>query len=250
LLNEVEVVCTTAPPETYRTGMMNFGGGESGWLSRGVTGIGMTSKKTCFHHLDVNVSGLPSFPRLCIAMQSSCERAPTSPFCNRDAVAKTIQERHEIVIETDQSVFTLTADSRDGRLLIQQRKKNGRSEREICALSLANPRELADFFDGLRRVLSSTGIRLSEDEAPQQAPAALARPARGTQAKTDDREEIVARARGRNPKAFEPWTPTEEADVRRRYEAGERIEDIARTHNRSPKAIEMRLERMGLLPPG
>jgi hypothetical protein len=166
-------------------------------------------------------------------------------------VAKTIQERHEIVVETDQSVFTLTADSRDGRLLIQQRKKNGRSEREICALSLANPHELADFFDGLRRVLSSTGIRLSEDEArrPQQAPAALSRPARGTPDKTDDREEVVARARGKNPKAFEPWSPTEEADVRRRYEAGERIEDIARTHNRSPKAIEMRLERMGLLPP-
>jgi hypothetical protein len=166
-------------------------------------------------------------------------------------VAKTIQERHEIVVETDQSVFTLTADSRDGRLLIQQRKKNGRTDREICALSLANPRELADFFDALRRVLSSTGIRLSEGEArPQQAPAALPGPARGSPAKTDDREEIVARARGRNPKAFEPWTPTEEADVRRRYEAGERIEDIARTHNRSPKAIEMRLERMGLLPPG
>ena len=42
----------------------------------------------------------------------------------------------------------------------------------------------------------------------------------------------------------------EEAEARRRYEAGERIENIAKALNRSPKAIEMRLERMGLKPPG
>ena len=166
-------------------------------------------------------------------------------------LAKTIAERHEIVVETDESVFTLTADSRDGRLLIQQRRKDGRSDRQICALSLSNPGELADFFDGLRRLLSSTGIRLSEGEArPQQSRAALPRSTKGTPTNPDDREEIVARARGKNPKAFEPWTPTEEAKARRRYEAGERIESIARTLNRSPKAIEMRLERMGVKPPG
>ena len=166
-------------------------------------------------------------------------------------MTKTIAERHEIVVETDESVFTLTADSRDGRLLIRQRKKNARSDQEVCALSLSNPGELADFFDGLRRLLSSSGIRFSPDEArPQQTRPALSRPARSTPAGSDDREEIVARARGRNPKAFEPWTPAEEADVRRRYEAGERIESIARAHNRSPKAIEMRLERMGLIPSG
>ena len=166
-------------------------------------------------------------------------------------MAKTIAERHEIVVETDESVFTLTADSRDGRLVIQQRRKNARSDREVCALSLSNPGELADFFDGLRRLLSSTGIRVSEGEArAQQARPALSRGAKGTQTNPDDREEIIARARGRNPKAFEPWTPMEEAEARRRYEAGERIENIAKALNRSPKAIEMRLERMGLKPPG
>ena len=93
-------------------------------------------------------------------------------------MAKAIAERHEIVVETDESVFTLTADSRDGRLLIQQRKKNGRPDRGVCALSLSNPGELADFFDGLRRVLSSTGIRIAEDDArPQKEPAALLRSA-------------------------------------------------------------------------
>src|SRR5437868_12848257 len=77
-------------------------------------------------------------------------------------MAKAIAEKHEIVVETDESIFTLTADSRDGRLLIQQRRKNGRSNREVCALTLSNPGELADFFDGLRRLLSSTGIRIPE----------------------------------------------------------------------------------------
>jgi hypothetical protein len=162
-------------------------------------------------------------------------------------MAKAIAEKHEIVVETDESIFTLTADSRDGRLLIQQRRKSGRSDREVCSLSLSNPGELADFFDGLRRLLSSTGIRIPEEEGRRQKePAALPRGAPRQAAGAEDREEIVARARGRNPKAFEPWTPIEEAEVRRRYEAGEGLESIARTHNRSPKAIEMRLERMGL----
>jgi hypothetical protein len=166
-------------------------------------------------------------------------------------MAKAIAEKHEIVVETDESIFTLTADSRDGRLLIQQRRKNGRSDREVCALTLSNPGELADFFDGLRRLLSSTGIRIPEEGSRREkAPVALPRSASSPAAGPEDREEIVARARGRNPKAFEPWTPIEEADVRRRYEAGEKIENIARTHNRSPKAIEMRLERMGLRSPG
>jgi hypothetical protein len=166
-------------------------------------------------------------------------------------VAKKIAEKHEIVVETDESVFTLTADSRDGRLLIQQRKKNGRSDRQVCALSLSNPGELADFFDGLRRLLSSTGITVSEEQPrSQKTRAALPAGTRGDQAGSDDRDEIVARARGKNPKAFAPWTPADEADLRRSYQAGERIEDIAKRHNRSPKAIEMRLQRMGLTPPG
>ena len=68
---------------------------------------------------------------------------------------RSITERHEIVVETDESVFVLTADSREGRLVIQQKRKRGSSE--ICSLSLANPDELEAFFEGLRRVFSSTG---------------------------------------------------------------------------------------------
>jgi hypothetical protein len=168
-------------------------------------------------------------------------------------MAKAISERHEIVVDTDDSTFVLSADSRDGRLVIQQRaKRGGKPGRELCSLSLANPAELEAFFDGLKRLLSSTGLSPGSVER-----AALSRP-RGNRSvpsgngqrsagpPEEEREEMVARARGRNPKAFEPWTSQEEEEVRRRFEVGELIEQIARAHNRSPKAIQMRLERLGL----
>ena len=171
-------------------------------------------------------------------------------------MAKTITERHEIVVETDESIFVLSADSRDGRLVIQQRKKHGSAPgHEVCALSLANPAELKEFFDGLRRLLASTGLaqavsRPAEEARPRPGAgrAALPQGEAATPEQRDDREQVVARARGRNPKAFEPWTPSEEEDVRRRFQAGEQVETIARAHNRSPKAIQMRLERLGLTP--
>src|SRR5713226_2964451 len=42
-VSELEVVCTTAPSETYRTGMMNLGGRGSGWSWCGVSDIPVTS---------------------------------------------------------------------------------------------------------------------------------------------------------------------------------------------------------------
>jgi hypothetical protein len=163
---------------------------------------------------------------------------------------KAIAERHEIVVETDDSIFVFTADSRDGRLVIQQRKKRGSGPgKEVCALSLANPDELEAFFDGLRRVLSSPGlappIRQSIEPPNFRRPSTSAPPA----ARDQERDEVVARARGKNAKAFEPWSRPQEEDVRRRFQAGESIDAIARAHNRSPKAIQMRLERLGALPP-
>ena len=64
----------------------------------------------------------------------------------------------------------------------------------------------------------------------------------------DERDAVVAQARQRNPLAFAPWTREEEQEVRRRYEAGENIQAIARAHKRSPRAIELRLQRLGVLP--
>jgi hypothetical protein len=61
--------------------------------------------------------------------------------------------------------------------------------------------------------------------------------------------DVVAQARQRNPQAFAPWTKDEEQEIRRRYDAEDSIQTIARDHKRSPRAIELRLQRLGLLPP-
>jgi hypothetical protein len=168
---------------------------------------------------------------------------------------KSITERHEIVVESNESIFVFTADSRDGRLVIRQKKKEARGPgREVCALTLADPEELEAFFEGLRRVLSSTGLCAAQSaDAERPVPSRHSAPrsvvpknAQGAADSRTDRDEVVARARGRNAKAFEPWTGPEESDVRRQFEAGETVQSIARAHNRSPKAIQMRLERLGL----
>jgi hypothetical protein len=167
-------------------------------------------------------------------------------------MSKAISERHEIVVETDESTFILTADSRDGRLVIEQRRKRGAGKgQEVCSLSLANPDELEAFFDGLRRVLSSPGLAPVARENAERPAGSRPSSSRAALPGSRDaqRDEVVARARGRNPKAFEPWSRAEEEEVHRRYQAGESIETIARAHNRSPKAIQMRLERLGALPP-
>jgi hypothetical protein len=65
---------------------------------------------------------------------------------------------------------------------------------------------------------------------------------------SDDRDVLVAQARERNAQAFAPWTKEEEQDIKKRHAAGESISMIARTHKRSPRAIELRLQRLGVLP--
>jgi DNA-binding NarL/FixJ family response regulator len=60
---------------------------------------------------------------------------------------------------------------------------------------------------------------------------------------------VIAQAREKNAQAFAPWTKQEEQEVKRRFEQGESLQHIARTQKRSPRAIELRLQRLGLLPP-
>jgi hypothetical protein len=49
--------------------------------------------------------------------------------------------------------------------------------------------------------------------------------------------------------AGKPWTPGEEAELLRAFEAGTRIHDLARQHGRTPQAIHGRLYRLGKMPP-
>jgi len=171
-----------------------------------------------------------------------------------------ISERHEVRVRVDDGAIVFVADSNDGRLTIRQ-ETEGRKGREVCAITLRDAEELRGFFDGLRRVLTSLG-HTPEAVAPAAAASAPAPPAereRGAPrraaggamgGKSDaEREAVIAQARQRNPQAFAPWTKEEEQQVRQRYERGETVPAIARAHSRSPRAIELRLQKLGVLPP-
>jgi hypothetical protein len=177
-----------------------------------------------------------------------------------------IHERREVRVDSGEHSFVFVADSADGRLVIRQEERSGRTPREVCALTLADPEELRAFFEGLRRVLGATGHAVpapagAEDptaELPasgsmrgsRRVPPAQRASAGSTAARADDpaeREAMIAEARQRNPNTFQPWTSDEERRVRERFENGEAIPAIARAHRRSPKAIEMRLKRLGVL---
>ena len=73
-----------------------------------------------------------------------------------------MSERHEVRVRTGDSTIVFTADSEDGRLCIRQEPDGGKAD-EGCSIALSDPAELAAFFGGLRRMLSS----LKQDEAPR-----------------------------------------------------------------------------------
>jgi hypothetical protein len=167
-----------------------------------------------------------------------------------------ISERHEIRVQGDHDTFVFLADSADGRLVIRQ-EPEGNSAKEVCAITLANPEELRVFFEGFRRVLASMGhaadiggaspaSRTPAGPLALDPPGSRGQPA-GAMNRDVDREALIEKARERNPQAFTAWTPDEEAEVRRRFESGQKVAEIARAHKRSPRAIELRLQRMGLL---
>ena len=162
-----------------------------------------------------------------------------------------ISERHEVRVDSGEHSFVFVADSTDGRLVIREEDRSGRTPREVCALTLSNPGELRDFFEGLRRVLGATCQPVA---VPAVSAASAGLPARGGPATAparandpEERDALIAEARQRNPNAFQPWTGDEERQVRERFEKGEAIPAIARAHRRSPKAIELRLKRLGVL---
>jgi hypothetical protein len=156
-------------------------------------------------------------------------------------------ERHEVRVRGRDRTIVFIADSKDGRLVIRQ-EPDGGDPGEVCALTLSNPEELRAFFTGLRRIVASLGY-LGEP-----APQAAGKSGQGqtpplADTRDDDRDALVAQARQKNPQAVAPWSSEEEQEVRKRHEAGESIPAIARARKRSPRAIELRLQRMGVLPP-
>jgi hypothetical protein len=168
-----------------------------------------------------------------------------------------ISERHEVRVEGGGRTFVFLAEPGEGRLVIREEEDG----EEICSLTLGDPEELAGFIEGLRRVFRATGLakvaRGEVDEGPpkharKRLPGVMEPPPDEAQlqlGEPDDaeREEIIAAARQRNPKAFHPWSADEEREVRERFDRGDSIEAIASDHQRSPRAIEMRLRKMGVL---
>ncbi|HEV8255214.1 MAG TPA: hypothetical protein VGQ78_10675 [Vicinamibacteria bacterium] len=166
-----------------------------------------------------------------------------------------ITERHEVRVGSGDHVFVFIADSSDGRLVIREETASPRGAKDVCSLTLANPDELRDFFEGLRRVLVTTGHAPAVAVPSAAAPAArLDAPPRVAPGRPpgrpapEEREAVIDQARQRNPNAFQPWSSEEEREVKERFQRGESVEAIARAKRRSPRAIEMRLQKMGVLP--
>jgi hypothetical protein len=154
-----------------------------------------------------------------------------------------LSERHEIRVRGKDHTIVFLADSGDGRLVIRQ-EPDGKKTKDVCTITISDPAELGAFFEGLRRILSSLGHNIPRSgngrASPGERPLAAHR--------EEDREATIAQARQRNPQAFAPWTREEEAEIRKRFQAGENPQAIARAHKRSPRAIELRLQRLGLMP--
>ncbi len=177
-----------------------------------------------------------------------------------------LAERHEVRVRGKDNVVIFSADSEDGKLVIRQEREGpgGKGPKQSCAITLSDPEELRAFFKGLRRIMASLGTvepeppraaarQLPPREASAQLPLRTAPPsaapaAPGSRPSEEEREALVAKARTRNPQAFAPWTKDEEQEIARRYQAGDSLEAIARTQKRSVRAIELRLQRMGLMP--
>jgi hypothetical protein len=160
-----------------------------------------------------------------------------------------LSERHEVTLRGRDQTIRFTADSADGRLVISQ-EHDGKNTKEVCSVTLADPDELRAFLKGLQRILASLGYKAGDDDDEavdaQRPPATRAMPSNSS--RDDDREAVVEQARQRNPQAFAPWTKEEEEEIRRRHQGGENISAIARARKRSPRAIELRLQRLGVLP--
>lgn len=167
-----------------------------------------------------------------------------------------LTERHEVVAEADGRTFVFLAEPDQGRLSIREVDPEG--EQELCGLTLSDQDEIESFFAGLHRVLQTAGVARGGfpglEEPPTPAKRLTDRPTRSDESRSqDDRREVVERSRHKNVRAFSPWSPEEEREVETRYRAGDSLDAIARSRGRSRRAIEMRLQKMGVIegdPPG
>jgi hypothetical protein len=156
-----------------------------------------------------------------------------------------LSERHEVRLRGRDKTIVFLADSEDGRLIIRQEPDN-KKPKDVCSITLSDPDELRTFFKGLRRIVAS--LEHGEKTIEPSGKSVVVKQRALEEPRPDDRDALVAQARQRNTQAFAPWTKDEEQEVKKRYESGESVQEIARARRRSPRAIDLRLQRLGLLP--
>jgi hypothetical protein len=156
-------------------------------------------------------------------------------------------ERHAVTIKGTDKTITFSVDSKDGRLVIRQ-EAEGKKPKDVCSITLADPEELGRFLEGLRRIVAS--LEIGKDIIEPAAAGANLQRTSERRIGTEEREALIEKARARNPQAFAPWSKVEEQQVRKEYEEGRSVTQIAKEHKRSPRAIELRLQRLGVIPPG
>jgi DNA-directed RNA polymerase specialized sigma24 family protein len=62
--------------------------------------------------------------------------------------------------------------------------------------------------------------------------------------------ERLAQIKERHRRAYERWTPEEDASLRQQHAEGRSMGELAEAFQRQPSAIRSRLQRLGLEPPG
>lgn len=61
--------------------------------------------------------------------------------------------------------------------------------------------------------------------------------------------ERLAQIKERHPRAYERWTPEEDASLRQQHTEGRSVAELAEVFQRQPSAIRSRVQRLGLEPP-
>jgi hypothetical protein len=90
-------------------------------------------------------------------------------------------------------------------------------------------------------------FRAASETAGEELSRAPAKPAEPAIPAESRKAYDVAAIRLGHAKAYAPWTRDEEGNLRRRHQAGERIETIAAAFGRKPGAIWSRLKKLGLI---
>jgi hypothetical protein len=110
---------------------------------------------------------------------------------------------------------------------------------EFRAASAAAPRLEAAAIAEKQQAFVAAG-------AGKPSPAAGSEPARPRMPWTPQVSALDA-IRATHAKAYAPWTRDEDGDLKRRHQAGERVDAIAAAFGRKPGAIRFRLKKLGLV---